>query len=119
MILEGCTSLSKKELILGKWEISTWLDTRNNSDILKNKYAPNFSVHFKKDSVYILEKTKAKAHRYKFKWDIVKDTLNLSNLGSFKILKLNKEICILNIRTRPIFTIEKKLHLETITLTKK
>ena len=119
MILAACTSLTKKELILGKWEISTWVDKRNNSDILKNQYEPNFSIHFKKDSFYVLEKEQEKSHRYNFKWDIMKDSLTLVNLGSFKILKLDNEKCILNIRTKPIFSNEKKFHIETLTLTKK
>ncbi len=118
IILVACKSLSKQELILGKWEISNWIDTRNNSDILKNQYAPRYSIHFKKDTVYVLEKEKVKTHRYKFKWEIVNDSLNIVSIGSFKIIVLNKEKCIINIRTRPIFSNEKKFHVETLTLIK-
>lgn len=119
MILLSSATISKEKLIQGKWEIVTWIDSRNNTDILKTQGAPNYVVRFKKKSVHVCESEKDKKHKYEFNWTIKNDSLEVSSLGTFKIKMLDEKKCILEINTRDIFTDDKELHTETLTLIKK
>ena len=119
LFLLSCASKSKEKLIQGKWEIAAWVDQRNNSDILKIEDAPNYIVNFKKNTVYVSESEKNRVHKYQFKWAIRNDTLEISNLGAFKINLLDEKKCILEINSRALFTDENKRHTETLTLIKK
>jgi hypothetical protein len=119
LILLCSATISKENLFKGKWEIITWIDSRNNTDILKTQGAPNYVIRFKKKSVHVCESEKGKKHKYEFNWTIKNDSLEVSSLGTFKIKLLNENKCILEINTRNIFTEEKELHIETLTLIKK
>lgn len=119
LILLSCKAPTKENLIQGEWIITTWVDARINRDRLKTEGAPSYVVLFKKDSVHVFESEKNKTHKYKFKWDIHNDSLRVGSLGIFNFVSIDEKKCILDIRTRNIFTEESELYLETLTLIKK
>lgn len=100
---------------MGKWEIKSWVNLKNNTDKMKDSDAPMFKVNFMKDTVNIIEES----DNYSFTWKLRNDTLEIQSLGNFYIDYLNDKKLILIIKTFNIFSKQKELHKEEITLIKR
>lgn len=115
-IIFSCKTKSTEEMILGHWEMKSWINLKNNRDLLKSTNSPKYKINFKKDSVFIMEFEGSKSKDYKFAWELKKDTISIKDLGNFKIDFLNDNELVLLVDVKPIFSKNKKVHKEEITL---
>lgn len=104
LLFFGCDSSPSTNQIMGKWEIKSWVNLRSTNDYLKKSGAPHFSVNFKVDTVYILEKENNKIRDYKFPWNLSNDTLRIKSLGEFHIEYLANNKLILTVKGTKLFS---------------
>ena len=116
LIVLSCNTESKESLILGEWIITSWVASDKNDDSI-NSEGVGFNVFFDKDSVYVTETEKYGGGKYKFKWDIQSDSLNVEVLGTFAMKFMSGKNCILT--TDNFFSDSQGSNIQTLTLSKK
>ena len=117
LIFIGCKTQSKEQLLLGKWNVTSWVDERDKSDLADR--GMSYRVDFKSDTVFIWEDAKDNSPISR-EWKIENDSLKVKWLTDFKIVYMDDKRCVLNTKMRDDFfsTTTKSLHTETLTLLK-
>lgn len=75
VISYSCEQKSKSELLLGEWEIDSWITknkyTNNKEKEMVNDQDFSISVKFEKDSLKIIEKNKIETYEYYLSGDSI------------------------------------------------
>lgn len=114
----GCKFKPTEKMLEGKWKITSWINLKNKTDLMKDSKAPEFKVNFMKDTVYIIEKESHKVCDYSFVWELRSDTIAIRSIGNFYIDYLNDKKLVLTVNRKSIFSSQKLLYKEKITLIK-